>query len=436
MNLKSMFINRKSLFHWYWQLWPPIHNHHQHCLQKNISSIRNSIGKMLLISLILVQLISDCLTVRIVRHWINQSVDSRNYSNSIIMDCDYQYDPEEDIKLVVRWFYNDWPEPIYQWIPGNIDNNRYIGQSIRPYFDMNFQIGDDKFTKYRAIRLMPSSQSQSQSQSQSTLSFDLELSGNYTCVISSIMSQDSRQGQLIFYVPPEKFEFNIFSNGGRLNFPTNFNNNDNNLSADDDNNDDDDRPMVRCQAHNVYPKPLLSFSELIADDTISTMTINQHQSSPYSQFKQTFPRINVQTIISNESNQNQPQTKQLYTSWFEYRLKIDSIKVGTIFECRLEIPTTNYIRKKRIKLIYPSTYLNGLPSSQSTMTTTMLDNNNRWSRQYGIGGGQTKQLTDYQAQLHHNQQRNWASHNNHNHQFNLIMTLSMIMIISWLNHCF
>lgn len=70
------------------------------------------------------------------------------------------------------------------------------------------------------------------------------------------------------------------------------------------------------------------------------------------------------------------------------------------------------------------------------MTTTMLDNNNRWSRQYGIGGGQTKQLTDYQAQLHHNQQRNWASHNNHNHQFNLIMTLSMIMIISWLNHCF
>lgn len=112
--------------------------------------------------------------------------------------------------------------------------------------------------------------------------------------------------------------------------------------------------MVRCQAHNVYPKPLLSFSELIADDTISTMTINQHQSSPYSQFKQTFPRINVQTIISNESNQNQPQTKQRYTSWFEYRLKIDSIKVGTIFECRLEIPTTNYIRKKRIKLIYPS----------------------------------------------------------------------------------
>lgn len=58
MNLKSMFIIRKSLFHWYWQLWPPIHNHHQHCLQKNILSIRNSIGKMLLISLILVQLIS------------------------------------------------------------------------------------------------------------------------------------------------------------------------------------------------------------------------------------------------------------------------------------------------------------------------------------------------------------------------------------------
>ncbi|OTF81435.1 hypothetical protein BLA29_006281 [Euroglyphus maynei] len=266
------------------------------------------------------------------------------------MDCDYQYDPDEDIKLVVRWFYNDWPEPIYQWIPES-DNNRYIGKSIRKYFDMNFQIGDDSFTKYRAIRLMPPP-------SPSLLSFGLELSGNYTCVISSIMSQDSRQGQLVFYVPPEKFEFNIFSNGGQLNLPTNdlstntnLQNNDNNVDDDDndnDNDDDNDGPMVRCSAHNVFPKPVLSFSELIASD--SMMMVNNHQPSypQQSQMKQSFPMINVITIM-NESDHH-----QLYTSWFEYRLKIDSIKVGTIYECRLEIPTTNYIRKKRIKLIYPS----------------------------------------------------------------------------------
>ncbi|KAH7636533.1 hypothetical protein HUG17_10503 [Dermatophagoides farinae] len=395
----------------------------------------NSIGKLILLWLILAQLISDCLSVRIVRHWITQSVDSSNYSNSIIMDCDYQYDTEEDIKLVVRWFYNDFPEPIYQWIPES-DNNRYVGQSIRKYFDMNFQIGDDRFTKYRAIRLMPPPSS-------STLPFGLELSGNYTCVISSIMSQDSRQGQLVFYVPPEKFEFNIFSNDGQLNLPpTNDfstkkvqnidnDNDDDDGGGDVDNDNDDDvhnGPMVRCSAQNVYPKPVLSFSELIASDSMAIMNMNYQRPprpySPQSQLKQLFPAIDVITIL-NESNHQQPQ---LYTSWFEYRLGIDSIKVGTIYECRLEIPTTNYIRKKRIKLIYPSTYLNGLPSR------TVVDNDNRWSRQYNTNGGQTKQLSDYQAQLHHHQnqqQRNVAIIDYH--QMNIVIIVLAIVSAITLN---
>jgi hypothetical protein len=34
---------------------------------------------------------------------------------SVVLDCIYTFDPEEDMFLVVKWFLNDEPEPIYQW---------------------------------------------------------------------------------------------------------------------------------------------------------------------------------------------------------------------------------------------------------------------------------------------------------------------------------
>lgn len=135
---------------------------------------------------------SDIAAVKIVRHSISQIVESSvNQSHSsLILDCEYSYDPG-DVKLVVRWFYNDSPEPIYQWIPSS--DNRYVGDSIRPYFDMDYRIddGDDRFTKYRAIRLIPNLNGRP--------SLPVTLSGKYTCIISSIMSQDSRHGQLTIY---------------------------------------------------------------------------------------------------------------------------------------------------------------------------------------------------------------------------------------------
>ena len=130
-------------------------------------------------------------SVKIVHHSINNTIDGGNSSASILMDCDYIYDPG-DIKLVVRWFHNDSPEAIYQWIPSS--DNRYIGELLRPYFDLNFKASEDRFTKYRAMRLVATQQMGS-----STNGLPMALSGKFTCVISSILSQDSRQGQLTIF---------------------------------------------------------------------------------------------------------------------------------------------------------------------------------------------------------------------------------------------
>lgn len=129
--------------------------------------------------------------VKIIQSSIPRMIDARN--NTILtLDCSYSYD-SGDVKLVIRWFHNDSPEPIYQWIPES--NIRYVGQLIRPYFDMNFTINDDQYSKYRALRLNIISLRQEQSM----IVVPLSLSGNYSCVISSIANQDSRQSQMIIY---------------------------------------------------------------------------------------------------------------------------------------------------------------------------------------------------------------------------------------------
>lgn len=121
--------------------------------------------------------------LKILHYSIPRMVDATNAS-VVTLDCVYSYEPG-DVKLVVRWFHNDSPEPIYQWIPE--PDIRYIGELIRPYFDMDFKVNDDRYSKYRALRLTHAGH------------LPVSLSGNFSCIISSIANQESRQGQLVVY---------------------------------------------------------------------------------------------------------------------------------------------------------------------------------------------------------------------------------------------
>ena len=121
--------------------------------------------------------------LHITSHSIPASVDGSNRSQAVTLDCRYAFDGS-DLKLVVRWFHNDSPEPIYQWIPE--PDVRYIGELIRPYFDVDYQVpGGDRFSKYRALRLLGR--------------LPVTLSGNYTCVISSIAATVDHRGLMVVY---------------------------------------------------------------------------------------------------------------------------------------------------------------------------------------------------------------------------------------------
>ena len=138
--------------------------------------------------------IRELAAVKIRHHSISQVVDGGANFSHLLLDCDYTYDPG-DIKLVVRWFFNDAPEPIYQWIPSS--DTRYVGELLRPFFDLEHRLGEDRFTKYRAIRLVSRRGKSSNLEDQSSL--PVTLAGKYACLISSINSQDSKHGQLVVF---------------------------------------------------------------------------------------------------------------------------------------------------------------------------------------------------------------------------------------------
>ncbi|KAG0431414.1 hypothetical protein HPB47_021811, partial [Ixodes persulcatus] len=84
--------------------------------------------------------------------------------DSVVLDCVYSV-AQDDQQLVVKWFLNDDPQPIYH---GN------------------------SFTKFRALNLVRPT---------------TELGGRYSCHVNSLASQDAESKLMTVYAPPKRFDF-------------------------------------------------------------------------------------------------------------------------------------------------------------------------------------------------------------------------------------
>lgn len=109
----------------------------------------------------------------------------------VILDCVYTYDANEDQHLVVKWFFNDDPKPIYQWIP-DLNKRSYSKSKIfEGRIDRNYAIlssskadSTDKYTKFRALKInRPTT----------------EMTGTYSCSVTSLQGQDTRSKDMIVY---------------------------------------------------------------------------------------------------------------------------------------------------------------------------------------------------------------------------------------------
>jgi len=103
----------------------------------------------------------------------------------VILDCDYDVNERVDKKLVIKWFFNDDPVPIYQWIPEL--NIRTTSPKFTDRIDLSYSVpGGSPLTKYRAVKLLKPTISDS---------------GRYSCHVASLFSQDSQEKSMHVYAP-------------------------------------------------------------------------------------------------------------------------------------------------------------------------------------------------------------------------------------------
>ncbi|RWS04786.1 hypothetical protein B4U79_05735, partial [Dinothrombium tinctorium] len=232
-------------------------------------------------------------------------------NRDLLLDCDYIYNAN-DIKLVVRWFHNAIPEPIYQWIPEK--RIRHVAEQFKQSFDMNY-VSDatDPYTKFRAVRIRNPQPS---------------MSGTYTCDISSLAGQSTHASSVYIYASPKSFDFYSKFNEERGDL------------------------QLECIAKDVYPLPVLTLSKHVHHISPTTDRTEKVTESSVTD--------NDETIIVSSQNESASIEMNANTSLYKISVKHiinrdDLLRTSTmrsqlVFECDLQIPNTNYRKRKRITL--------------------------------------------------------------------------------------
>ncbi|CAK1578765.1 unnamed protein product [Parnassius mnemosyne] len=100
--------------------------------------------------------------------------------DAVVLDCDYTYGNNTS-GLVVKWFFKNKARPVYQWIVSQKPQDMGI---LRGRVDLTYRASNDPLKMHRALRIVKP---------------NTDISGDYTCVVSTFMEEDSRTKQMIVF---------------------------------------------------------------------------------------------------------------------------------------------------------------------------------------------------------------------------------------------
>ncbi|XP_069356556.1 uncharacterized protein [Maniola hyperantus] len=132
-------------------------------------------------------LCAQCVAVNIQRIEVPPLVEVG--TEAVILDCQYKTNNASPPGLVMKWFFNGSSGLVYQWIPPL--RPQFIGL-LKGKVDLDFRISEEPLQAYRAIKILKPS---------------TDLSGNYTCVVSSFLEEDKQTRPMIVYSPGKNFHF-------------------------------------------------------------------------------------------------------------------------------------------------------------------------------------------------------------------------------------
>lgn len=132
----------------------------------------------------------------------------------VILDCDYDLENTSRQGLVVKWFF-EGDKVVYQWIQGR---KPLAVEPAKRYVDLTYKASNDPYTEYRAMKLNNPG---------------IDLTGDYTCVISTFEDEKSANASMVVYVTGETFGFEYTKKTL----------------------DDKDGVEATCRAKGLYPQP-------------------------------------------------------------------------------------------------------------------------------------------------------------------------------------
>ncbi|KAG8201663.1 hypothetical protein JTE90_012729 [Oedothorax gibbosus] len=220
-----------------------------------------------------------CLAVEIKRlsvpRWIENGTEA-----SVTLDCEYVYN-QNDIRLVVKWFFDDNLEPVYQWIPEL--GMRHTSGILHGRLDLNYSVNTvDAYSKYRALKISRPS---------------TELSGKYTCLVTSLAGQDSRAQLMTVFVPARTLDMKFHTSHNLLN--------------------------VSCEATGLFPRPKLDLYRLV-------------------------PSQRTPSIVQDVQTSTSKDDEHAYNMTLQKSFDLPVLPETSGFECVVQIPGTNYQRRKRV----------------------------------------------------------------------------------------
>eukprot|EP00090_Calanus_glacialis_P015259 TRINITY_DN24113_c0_g1_i1.p1 TRINITY_DN24113_c0_g1~~TRINITY_DN24113_c0_g1_i1.p1 ORF type:complete len:310 (-),score=80.49 TRINITY_DN24113_c0_g1_i1:110-1018(-) len=128
----------------------------------------------------------------------------------LTLSCDYSYTLPESDQLVLTWYHNGSPIPIYQWVPALDMGPQVIHQLFKDNLDLTYEAHEDKFKKHSALRI---------------INPDQRFTGNYKCRVSTFLEEVSEDKDVFIYVPPTSIALTITEG------------------------------VISCQVEAVYPQP-------------------------------------------------------------------------------------------------------------------------------------------------------------------------------------
>ncbi|KRT85675.1 Immunoglobulin, partial [Oryctes borbonicus] len=101
------------------------------------------------------------------------------HGSPAVLDCDFSLEPLGDDELVVKWYKNK--TLVYQWIPAR----RPVGLGIlKGRLNLAYAASEQNYSVHRALHILKSGP---------------DLSGAYTCSVSTLKNEDERTKTMLVF---------------------------------------------------------------------------------------------------------------------------------------------------------------------------------------------------------------------------------------------